>query len=273
MEHRDYQELLALHAVDALDAAEACEVSAHLESCAECRRELAELSDAAALLAHTAEPVAPSDEVKRRIMREIQGPTRSTAVQSPAVLPLGQALSTAWPNVLRLAAGVAFVALLLGIIVLWRRDAASRREIAELARQLNRQQRELQIERDSLSRQSEALALLNSPDAKRFALSGTTTAQTARATFVYDENSRRGILMIEGLPATPADKAYEVWFIPKGLAPIPGRTFTVNADGRALISDSLPPEAGSAAVVAITLEPKEGSSAPTGLIYLASPKS
>jgi hypothetical protein len=80
-------------------------------------------------------------------------------------------------------------------------------------------------------------------------------------------------LLVEGLPATPADKAYEVWFIPKGLAPIPSRTFTVNANGRALISENLPAAAGSAVVVAITLEPKNGSTVPTLPIYLASPAS
>ncbi len=269
MAHSEYQALLASHALDALDAPEARALSAHLETCAECRDEFADLREASALLAHAAEPVAPSDEVRRRIMREIQSQPRS----APVVVPLRQGLSASLPNVLRLAAAFAFVALLLGIIVLWRRDVASRREIADLGRQLNRQQRELQTERDNLANQTRALALLSSPDAKKIALAGTPTAQAARATFVYDEKSRNGILMIEGLPQTSADKAYEVWFIPKGLAPIAGRTFTVDATGRALVSDGLPAAAGSGAVVAITLEPKSGSLAPTGPIYLASPSS
>jgi anti-sigma factor RsiW len=273
MEHRDYQELLASHALDALDAPDAGALRAHLETCAECRAELTEMREAAALLAHVAEPIAPTDDVRRRIMRDIQNQPRSAAVPAPVVVPLSQGLSAAWPNVLRLAAALAFVALLLGVITLWRRDARSRREIAELARQLNQQQRELRIERENLSRQSEVLAMLNSPDARKIALSGTATAQTARAMFVYDEKSRHAMLMIEGLPPTPFDKAYEVWFIPKGHAPIPGRTFTVNADGRALVSDTLPVEAGTAAVVAVTLEPKSGSAVPTMPIYLASPAS
>ena len=272
MEHSEYQELLAAHALDALDASEARAVRVHLESCADCRREFDELRDASALLAHAAEPAAPSDDVRRRLMRKIQSPTRSTAAQ-PKVVPLRQGLASAWPNVMRLAAAVAFVALMLGLIVLWRRDAASRRQIAELGRQLNRQQRELQIERDNVARQTEALAFLNSPDAKKMVLAGTPTAQTARATFMYDEKSRHAMLMIDGLPATPADKSYEVWFIPKGQAPIPGGTFTVPSDGRALVSDKIPMAAGSAMVVAITLEPKGGSAVPTMPIYLASPAS
>ena len=271
MEHREYQELLAAHALDALDAREARAVGEHLERCADCRAELDQMRDSAALMAHAAEPESPSAEVRRRIMREIRSQSPSATHEPSGVVPPSQGLSAAWPNVWRVAAAVAFVALLLGIIVLWRRDMASRREIAELARQLNRQQREIQIERDNVAQQAEVLAMLNSPDARKMALSGTTTAPTARATFVYDEKSRHGMLLIEGLPATPADQAYEVWFIPKGLAPIPGRMFTVSANGRALISDNLPIAAGSAAVVAITMEPKSGSSAPTGPIYLASP--
>jgi len=271
MEHAAYQELLALAAVDALDGRDAQILRAHLESCAECRGELAEMRDAAALLAHAAPTTTPSDIVRQRIMREIRSEPRSNPVHSSKVAPLSQGLSSAWPNVMRLAAAFAFIALLLGIVVLWRRDAASRREIAELARQLNRQQRELQVERDNVARQTEALALLNSPDARKIVLAGTTTAQAARAMFVYDEKSRHGMLMIEGLPPTAADKAYEVWFIPRGLSPIPGRTFTVDATGRAMISDSLPGEARDSMVVAITLEPKSGSAAPTMPIYLASP--
>ena len=272
MEHRDYQELLALQAVDALDGTDAQAIERHLESCAECRGELVSLRDAAALLAHTAEAAAPSDEVRQRILAEAHGSGGARTAAS-RVVPL-RAPSSSWsPMMLRLAAVIAFVALFLGIIVLWRREATAQREIAVLSRQLNQQQRELQIERDKLGQQSEALALLNSPDAQKIALSGTSTAQTARATLVYDQKTRRGVLLIEGLPATPADKSYEVWFIPKGSAPIPGRTFTVSPDGRALISDTLPVAAGAAAVVAITLEPKSGSAAPTGPIYLASPAS
>ena len=273
MEHAEYQELLALEAVDALDGRDAQIMRAHLEACAECRAELAEMRDAAALLAHAAPPVAPSDDVRRRIMREVKNAPRSNPTPTSNVVPLSQGLSSAWPNVWRLAAVFAFVALLLGLVVLWRRDAASRREIAELARQLNRQQRDLQAERDNVARQTEALALLNSPDGKKIALAGTPTAQTARATFVYDEKSRQGVLLIEGLPATPADKAYEVWFIPKGGSPIPGRTFTVNANGRALVSGSLPDAAEYGVTVAVTLEPRAGSKVPTMPIYLASPAS
>lgn len=277
MEHREYQELLALHALDALDASEARSLTEHLSACAECRAELDEMRDAAALLAHASTPAAPRDEVRERILKDVRAESRKR--QTPAetvgrVIPLRpHPARTVWPNVLRLAAAIAFVALLVGVIVFWRRDVRSRREIAQLSRQLNTQQHELLRDRDMLARQREALALLNSPEAKKMALAGTETAQNARAMFVYDQKSGRGMLMTEGLPAAPADMAYEVWFIPKGHSPMPGKMFTVDAAGHAMISDHVPMEARENAVIAITLEPKRGSAVPTGAIYLSSPAS
>jgi anti-sigma-K factor RskA len=277
MEHQEYQDLLALHALDALDASEARAMSEHLASCAACRAELDEMCDAAALLAHASTPAAPGDEVRERILKDVRAGSQDRqrvserAAQVVSLRP--QAPRSLWPSVLRLAAAIAFVALLFGVIVFWRRDQQSRQNLAQLSRQLDIQQAELQHEREMLARQREALALLNSPDAKKMALAGTQTAQNARAMFVYDQKSGRGMLMTEGLPAAPADMAYEVWFIPKGHAPMPGVVFTVDSAGRAMISDQVPMEARENAVIAITLEPKRGSAAPTGAIYLSSPAS
>jgi anti-sigma-K factor RskA len=277
MEHQEYQELLALYALDALDAAEARALETHLSTCAACGAELAELRDAAALLAHASTPAEPRAEVRERILKnahkESQG-SQPVARASAKVVPLRPGtIASVWPNVLRLAAAVAFVALLTGVIVFWRRDVRSRRELAQLSRQINTQQRELNRDRDVLARQREALALLNSPGMKKMDLAGTQTAKNARATFVFDRETGRSMLMTEGLPAPPADMAYEVWFIPKGHSPMPGKMFTVDAAGHAMISDHVPMEARENAVIAVTLEPKRGSAAPTGAIYLTSPSS
>jgi hypothetical protein len=156
--------------------------------------------------------------------------------------------------------------------VLWRREVKLHQEIAQLSRQVNTQQHELVRDRDSLGRQREALALLNSPTSKKMELAGTLT-QSTRGTFVYDQKTGNAVLMAEGLPATPADKAYEVWFIPKGHSPMPGKIFTVDASGHAMLPTQMPAEAMAGATVAITLEPKKGSAVPTGTIYLSSPSS
>jgi len=278
MNHQELQEQLALHALDALDASEAQAIEAHLGSCAQCRAALIELRDAAALLAHAATPAEPRAELRDRILTSIrnspnQDLSAPRAAAAPVVSLTDRRPNRIWPNLLKMAAAIAMVALLIGIIVLWRRDVRLQREIAGLSRQLNSQQRELARNSDVLARQREALALLNAPGAKKMELAGTQTAQTARATFVFDPQTGRAVLMTEGLPAAPADKAYEVWFIPKGHAPMAGKMFTVDASGHAMVADQMPMEARDGSVIAITLEPKQGSATPTGAIYLSSPSS
>lgn len=277
MEHQEYQELLALYALDALDASEVRALETHLSTCATCGAELVELREAAALLAHASTPAEPRAEVRERILEGARNAFQGgqpVAGTSAKVVPLRpNTVARLWPNVLRLAAAVAFVALLTGVIVFWRRDVRSRREIAQLSHQINTQQHELLRDRDVLARQREALTLLNAPGMKKMDLAGTQTAKNARATFVFDRETGRSVLMTEGLPAPPADMAYEVWFIPKGHSPMPGKMFTVDSAGHAMISDHVPMEARENAVIAITLEPKRGSAAPTGAIYLSSPAS
>ena len=277
MEHQEYEELLTLYALDALDALERRTLEEHLESCSVCRAELAEMRDAAGLLAHASTAVEPRAEVRERILNQVRNEARSRQSSeelSASVIKFRPRVSSSpWPNLLRLAAAIAFVALLIGVGVLWRRDTQSRQEVARLSQQLNQQNSELSREREALARQREALEFLRSPGMKTMDLAGTPTAQAARATFVYDQKTGRGMLMTEGLPMAPPGMAYEVWFIPKGQAPMPGKTFTVDPAGKAMMMDQMPAEARENAVVAITLEPEKGSASPTGPIYLASPAS
>jgi anti-sigma-K factor RskA len=274
-DHQQYQESLALHALDALDAKEARSLEAHLASCAECHAALIEWRDATGLLAHAATPAAPSDELRARILTaaraETAKPTESSARVVP--MPIAPRRSNLWPNLLKIAAAIAIVGLLVGMIVFWRRDVRLQRDIARLTRERNRTADQLARERDARAKEHDAVAMLNSRDTKKMELAGTQTAQNARGTFVFDPKTGHGMLMTEGLPATPADKAYEVWFIPKGHTPMPGKMFTVDSSWRAIVSGEIPLEARLSAVIAITLEPKKGSAAPTSAIYLSSPGS
>ena len=272
-DHQQYQESLALHALDALDAAEARSLEAHLASCAECRAALIEWRDATGLLAYASTPAAPSDELRGRILAAGQTETRTPQTEASAKvvpLPIAPRRSNLWPNLMRIAAAIAIFGLLIGMIVFWRRDVRMQRDIARLTRERNRTADQLAREREARAKEHDAVAMLNSRDTKKMELAGTQTAQNARGTFVFDPKTGHGMLMTEGLPAAPADKAYEVWFIPKGHTPMPGKMFTVDSSGRAMVSGEIPLEARANAVIAITLEPKKGSAAPTSAIYLSS---
>ena len=269
MSHTDYQDLLAAYALDALDPADGRALGEHLATCEQCRDELNSLREASGLLAHASPLVEPGDHVRAQILAKVRAEARPN--QTAQVSQMPQRAKTEWPNLLRLAAAIAFVALLAGVIALWRRDARLQSEVAQLSQQLDTQKRERESDRDLMARQKEALALLNSSAAHMIQLNGTPTAPSARATLVFDKQSGRAVLMTEGLPMPSADKAYEVWFIPKGHSPMPGKVFNVDSSGHAMITELMPPEALQNAVIAITVEPKSGSAAPTGAIHLASP--
>ena len=268
-DHQQYQELLALHALDALDPGEARLLEAHLATCAECRAALIEWRDATSLLAHAATPAAPGDALRARVL------AAARAESSKKVVPMliAPRRSNLWANVLRIAAAVAIVGLLIGTIVFWRREVRMQREVAQITRDKKHAENLLATEREARAREHEALVMLNSRDMKKMELAGTQSVQNARATFVFDPKTGHAMLLTEGLPKAPTDKAYEFWFIPKGHTPMAGKTFTVDAKGTAVVSQQIPQEALEHAVFAVTLEPKHGVAAPTGAILLSSPSS
>src|SRR5438552_15407067 len=132
-DHQQYQEWLALHALDALEPAEARSLEAHLATCADCRAALSEWRDATGLLAHASTPKAPSDELRARILAAARSETRAPQTGSSAKvvpMPIAPRRSNLWPNVLRIAAAVAIVGLLAGVIVMWRCDVLTGRVIS-----------------------------------------------------------------------------------------------------------------------------------------------
>jgi anti-sigma-K factor RskA len=72
-----------------------------------------------------------------------------------------------------------------------------------------------------------------------------------------------GILRLEahGMPALPPGKVYQAWVIHPKQAPVPEPTFGVSTDGDGSVE--IPATATNGDVVAVTVEPKGGSHAPT----------
>src|SRR2546422_6335991 len=208
MIHEDYKEMLALQALDALEETDAPELEDHLATCVECRAELSELREASSLLAFAATEVEPPAALRSRILESIHPENSSTTAdvdREPAtsnVVPLASRTGRHWNFAQRfgaLAAALAFVALLASLFVLWNRNAALHREIARLANQ--------SVEQQQMSaHEHQALALLTAQDAAKLELAGTPMAQKAHAMLAYDRQTGRAMLMVEGLPAAPADK-------------------------------------------------------------------
>jgi anti-sigma-K factor RskA len=77
------------------------------------------------------------------------------------------------------------------------------------------------------------------------------------------------MLLAYNLPAPPAGKEYQLWYISDG-KPLPGGVFRTDAKGNGELKGIVSPEGRAAGVFAVTLEPQGGGSAPTSAPILLS---
>lgn len=275
----DYQELLTAKALTALDAEASRSLDAHLRNCANCRLEMGQWEETAAFLALDAAPLEPSPELRDRILASVRAESRSArltrngaeATPDPNVVPRDSNVLAFQPpsrNVWAslgsfgaIAAILVFAALIISLVTLWQQNRATQSEVARLSAELRETKARVDYEHA-------VVQLLTSPDTHTAKLTGTEVAPTAHATLAYDKDGH-AMLMAEGLPAAPAGKAYQLWYITGG-KPMPGKMLATDPGGNAMLKDQIPAAARGGAVFAVTLEPEGGMPAPTGAIYLRS---
>lgn len=274
MRHEDYKEMLAAQALSALEAEEGVLLATHLEECLDCQVELDNWQETVAMVALGSSPAEPSLKVRQRIMTTVRAERRSESVDvarpnqsdtpGSRVLPFTKPAQRNWfslGSVGTIAAGIAIVAMLIGLFALWRQDQANRAEIERMAAEMRKTNEKLATERA-------LVALLRTPGARMMELSGTNVAPGAHAMLAYDPTGH-AMLMTKNLPAAPPGKAYQLWFI-KDNKKMPGKVFTPDESGMGVLEDQIPAAALGSAVYAITLEPEKGVEIPTGAIYLVS---
>ena len=299
MRHEDYKQLLALEAVGALDEEERARLDEHLPSCAECREELREMSDAAASLLYTVAPVRPSAELRANVLSRVRAVDPSEVFVDPsevaaspkAVDPSearGRAQAPAGPRDLRAllgsislwqlfawrpalgfgAAAAALAVVLLGLttLSLRNRNQSLGNEVARLSDRLREAENDLTGQREQLASARNVEELLASPAVRVAELSGKQPAPQAHAMLAYDGQTGRAVVMATGLPPCPEGHAYQLWLIADN-KPLPGGTFKTDAQGRARMSDRLPPN-HTAPTFAVTLEREGGVPKPEGDIFL-----
>jgi anti-sigma-K factor RskA len=252
----DFRELAAAGAIRALDPGDAALLERHLASCADCRRERSASDEIAALLALTAQQVAPPERLKARLMQVVRREARPqpvAAARRPIVrlpaLDFGRLSSVGAAAALVLAVGLG----------LWGYSLAGE---LESQRQLNASLTQGLQGRDDL------VQLVSSqPELKSF-LNGTPEAPLARGRMYASSINDTALLLVDGLKSLPSDRVYQVWLMQAG-QPHNGGTFTVdgNGQGRWVIRADQPLSRYQAIIV--TEEPAGGSPAPTSPRVLA----
>jgi anti-sigma-K factor RskA len=258
MNHDEVAELAAAYALGALDGEERTRFEALLAAGdADARAALRDFeSTVATLAAETAE--SPPPAVKSALMARIDSEERSrgnvTRVLSmPRTAPPRRSLWTV-VAVGAIAAGVAAIAVGLAVSTVYERRVG----------QLAQEQAQL---REELARQESLVTIFQDPATQVAALSGLAPAPEAKARLLWHATAG-GLLVAQGLPPAPAGKAYELWAITGTGAPVPAGVFAVDARGVgslrvAPLRSGAPPD-----TFAVTLEPADGVTAPTGSMYL-----
>ncbi len=228
----DLHKLTGAYAVDALDDLERARFEQHLAMCEDCRAEVAELRETAALLAEsvaTAPPASLRDSVLAGISQiRPMPPEVPVAEPTPISSTRDHRRRPVWTTFL-VAAALMLVA---GVgIATWRPWASD------------------------VPRLTAAEQVLQAPDAQEVFLD---LGEAGRATVVRSKSEDRAVIRTEDMVSAPEGKDYELWFI-DGDEFISAGLMT-DAPDQTLVLDG---SAATAAAVGITVEPDGGSDNPS----------
>ena len=237
--------LSGAYAVDALDDIERAMFQRHLTECSECQAEVNSLREAGAMLAELG-PVAPSDEMRSRILQDIKSVrplppirpqvTAPTTPTAPVVEQTGTRASRrpdrTWLRGLVAAAAVVAVVGTGGVV--WNQFADSSQEQPAL---------------------SAADRVIGAPDAV------TVTQQLevgGEATVVVSKSLNKMVVITKDLPALPPGTIYEMWLQDAEDGMVPAGLMTAK-DAQVVLEGNVVNAIGAG----ITVEPAGGSRVPT----------
>ncbi|MFN8440435.1 MAG: anti-sigma factor [Caldilineaceae bacterium] len=101
--------------------------------------------------------------------------------------------------------------------------------------------------------------------ANRLLTLASTGSTTAGGTFLVTNG--KAYLTVRGLSPLPADKTYQLWYIPEGQSPQPADLFKVDQDTTTLVL-SIPQTVTDFANIGVSIEPAQGSQAPTDVVLI-----
>lgn len=277
MQHEDVRAALAAEALGALDGAEADAVRAHLETCAECRAELASLRQASSSLAFAA-PRVPMDAARsaglraRLVARAAAdaggAPPAAAAADPPApvaaapgVIPISRVRDRAGFSGGWLAAAAA-VLLIVGAYAarLQGRYGALREQYASLSDERDQLVR-------GLARRDSTLGELSGPGVRVIELASTRQRAPSGRMF-WNPATARWTFFAHSLPALREGRDYQLWLItPAG--PVSAGVFKPTPEGHAQVEATYSLPRDQLRAIAVTEEPAGGLPAPSSAPLIA----
>jgi anti-sigma-K factor RskA len=235
--HSELDGAYELYILGALEYEAAAEIDAHIaDQCDHCLQQLREAAELAAALPAIAEQVQPPRHLRKRILESI-APVRNKRMWQTGF----------W--------SMAAVSLALLAVCSWSVLAVLRHRAVET---------ELRAERNQLRA---ALETLSRTDMHAVQFGKAEGLPHGR---VFS-NPAGFVFVGARLPEVAADKTLELWLIPASGAPIPAGLFRPDARGDSVKVTPSPVGQSKAVAVAVTVEPRTGSPAPTTKPFLIVP--
>ena len=224
-------DLAAPYALDALDEAEQATFEGHLAMCPDCRIQVRALREGVAVLARASADSPPAG-MRERTLDAIAEMPQDRSVVAMTTRRQGRRIRRTW-TVATAAAAVAVVATIGVVAYLGGGDLTAEDVVA--------------------APDTVTIALEPTPD----------NPGGVAATIAFSAGQGAAAALVDGLPLLDAGLAYALWIVDGG-APIAAGLF-VPADGIVLVEGPV----GPGAIIAVTIEPDGGSSAPSSPILLA----
>ncbi len=282
------QDDLALFAMQLLSADEAAAIVQHLESCGDCRRELAAVQGDLAIYAHTVDLHSPPALARERLMKQVGREkkvvpaTRTPVTEFPAhPASQGSFLGADLGNsrylddeddqpkqrsvgrLLPWTGWAVATGLAVAVGLLYQERINLRTTVASQSGQL------AHLTADAAAARA-LMDTMNDPTALHVTLQKPQTAPVpqGRATYVADKGSL--LFTASNMEPLLPYKVYELWLIPAdGRDPIPAGTFHPDARGNANVIMPTLPKGVEAKAFGITVEDEGGATTPTMPIIMA----
>ena len=267
MDEAKFTEGAALYAIGALDGEELRMFENDLRTASDDeRRELRELAEVSALLPLALpQPRVPArlkDRLMARVNEEREAEeARPTPAKVLDFTPRRERFSFfnwfSWQPAL--TAATLLLALTSGLL-LWQNSQVVRErdQLAQQVAELSQMNVATQKQLDELVTQTTKFVSLSGKE-----------APNANAKVFWDTTRNEWVVYIFNLPAAPADKDYQLWYITNDQQKVSAKVFGTDAKGRTELRITLPQNvAPRIAATAVTLEPKGGSPQPTSGLYL-----
>jgi anti-sigma-K factor RskA len=249
IEHEQFADDLALHALNALEGEDRGKLEKHLAACSACRLELERLRGDGALLALSTLGPKPPLRARQRLMDAVAKESAASATRARET----EKPRRSWWGVLGWAATAAVIVFAAS---LWKENSALRQSLASASAQTAQATRELEDIR-------RIAAPIIAPEAQRVTLVAMKTPPQPQGKAFYLRNRSSLVFMANNLPALPPQKAYELWLIPMQGAPVPAGMFKPDARGSATLVNPPLPAGMEAKAFAVTVENEAGATTPT----------